>query len=121
MLLGTILVVDVALLGIGMRRQPVWRVAGELQPYTRTGLAVMLVTGPILLTGEAITLYCDLAFWAKLGFVTLAIAFYFTAHRKATSDNSTLSPKQAKSIAAISLALWFCAGLAAKSINYFRP
>ncbi len=121
MLVGTILVVDLGLLGVGMRRQPVSRVAGELEPFTRTGLAVMLVTGPILLTGEAITLYCNWAFWIKLAFVALAILFYFTAHRRATSSAAALSSKRAKSIGIISLALWLCAGLAAKSINAFRP
>ena len=120
MLAGTILLVDLGLLGIGMRRQPLARVAGELEPFTRTGLAVMLITGPILLTGEAITLYCNWAFWIKLALVALAVVFYFTAHRRATSEASSLSPRQAKSIAIISLALWLCAGLAAKSINLFR-
>ena len=120
MLVGTILMVDLGLLGVGMRRQPVWRVAGELQPFTWTGLAVMLVTGPILLTGEAITMYCNWAFWIKLAFVALAILFYFTAHRRAISNTSSLSRKQARSVAIVSLALWLCAGLAAKSINAFR-
>lgn len=120
MLVGTILMVDLGLLGVGMRRQPVWRVAGELQPFTWTGLAVMLVTGPILLTGEAITMYCNWAFWIKLSFVALAIVFYFTAHRRATSNTSSLSRKQMRSVAIVSLALWLCAGLAAKSINAFR-
>lgn len=120
MLLGTILLVDLGLLGVAMRRQPVARIASELAPFTRTGLAVMLITGPILLTGEAITMYCDWAFWIKLALVALATIFYFTAHRRAVSEASTFSSKQAKSIAIISLTLWFCAGIAAKSINYFR-
>ena len=121
MLVGTILLVDLGLIGIAMRRQPISRVAAELAPFTRTGLAVMLVTGPVLLTGEAITLYCNWAFWIKLGFIALAIGFYFTARRRAISESSSLTTKQAKSVGIISLALWLCAGLAAKSINAFRP
>lgn len=117
LLLGTILVVDLGLLGVTMRRQPVSRVATQLEPLTWTGLAVMLITGPILLTGEAIKMYSNWAFWIKLAFVALAIAFYFTVHRRATSDNSSIAPAQAKSVGIISLALWLFAGLAAKSIN----
>ena len=104
-----------------MRRQPVSRVAAQLEPFTWTGLAIMLITGPTLLTGEAITMYCNWAFWIKLAFVVLAIAFYFTVHRKATSSAAAITPTRAKSVGMISLALWICAGLAAKSINAFRP
>ena len=119
LLVGTILVVDLGLLGLAMRRQPVSRLAGQLEPLTWTGLAVMLITGPILLTGEAIKMYSNWAFWIKLAFVALAIAFYFTAHRKATSADSAIAPARAKSVGIISLALWLFAGLAAKSINAF--
>jgi hypothetical protein len=121
LLVGTILVVDLGLVGAGMRRQPVSRVAGQLEPLTWTGLAVMLITGPMLLTGEAIKMYCNEAFWIKLVFVVLAIAFYFTVHRKATSEGSSITPAKAKSVGIVSLTLWICAGLAAKSINAFMP
>ena len=120
LLVGTILVTDIGLMGIGMRRQPVARIAAQLQPLTWIGLAIMLITGPTLLMGEAITMYCNWVFWIKLGFVALAIAFYFTIHRKATAEGASLTPVGAKSIGIISLALWICAGLAAKSINAFR-
>lgn len=119
LLLGTILVIDLGLVGVAMRRQPVSRVAAQLDPFTRTGLAVMLITGPILLTGEAIKMYGNWAFWIKLGFVALAVGFYFTVHRKATSNCSSFSPAGARSVGIISLALWLFAGLAAKSINAF--
>jgi Family of unknown function (DUF6644) len=117
LLVGTILIIDLGLLGVGMQRQPVSRIARQLAPLTWAGLAVMLITGPILLTGEAIKMYSNIAFWIKLGFITLAVAFYFTTHRWATSDHVSLPPRVAKSVAMISLALWLCAGLAAKSIN----
>ena len=119
LLLGTILVVDVGLLGAGMRSQPVSRVATQLKPLTWTGLAVMLITGPMLLTGEAIRMYCNWLFWIKLGFVALAISFYFTVRRNAIADGSSLSPTKAKSVGIVSLALWVCAVVAAKSINAF--
>ena len=120
LLVGTILVVDLGLVGVGMRRQPVSRVAAQLKPLTWIGLATMLITGPTLLTGEAITMYSNWVFWIKLGFVTLAISFYFTVHRRATSEETSITPSRAKSVGIISLALWICAGLAAKSINPFN-
>ncbi len=121
MLVGTILIVDLGLLGAGMRSQPVPRIARQLEPFTWAGLALMLITGPILLTGEAIKLYCNLAFWIKLVFVALAIAFYFTIHRNATFDGASLTRTGARYVGIVSLALWICAGLAAKSISAFMP
>lgn len=119
LLVGTILVVDLGLLGVAMRRQPVSRIARQLAPLTWTGLAVMLVSGPILLTGEAIKMYSNWAFWIKLAFIALAIAFYSTVHRDATAARARISTVKAKSVGIISLALWLFAGLAAKSINAF--
>jgi hypothetical protein len=121
LLVGTILIVDLGLLGVGMNRQPVSRVASQLEPLTWIGLVVMLITGPVLLTGEAIKLFSNLAFWTKLVFVALAIAFYSTIRRKAVSDGSSMTPSGAKSVGIVSLALWICAGLAAKSIAAFMP
>ena len=119
LLLGTILIVDVGLLGVGMRRQPVSRIATQLKPLTWTGLAAMLITGPMLLSGEAIRMYCNWIFWIKLGFIALAIAFYCTVRRHAIADGSSLSPIKARSVGLVSLSLWVCAVLAAKSINAF--
>jgi len=50
LLLGTILMVDLSLLGLGIGRQPVARIARELGGWTIAGLAIMLMSGPLLLS-----------------------------------------------------------------------
>jgi hypothetical protein len=50
LLLGTILMVDLSLLGLGIGCQPVSRIARELDTFTSIGLAIMLVSGPLILT-----------------------------------------------------------------------
>jgi len=44
--IGTIAIVDLRLLGIGMRRQNAAELAADLKPWTLAGIAVMLITGP---------------------------------------------------------------------------
>jgi hypothetical protein len=43
--IGTIAIVDVRLLGWGMRRQSAGELASDLAPWTTAGIAMMLITG----------------------------------------------------------------------------
>src|SRR5580704_242803 len=63
LLIGTILMVDLSLLGLGIGRQPVSRIAGELNLFTAMGLGIMLVSGPLILCSEAVRCYKAPAFW----------------------------------------------------------
>src|SRR5580658_1600089 len=56
-LLGSLVVLDLGLVGLGMRRQPVARLAGELAPWIRGGLALMVATGLLLFISEALKCY----------------------------------------------------------------
>jgi hypothetical protein len=118
LLVGAILVVDLGLLGIGMRRQPVSRIARGLAPLTWTGFGVMFVTGPVLLTQQAVKHHGNPAFWIKMAVLMLAVAFHFTVHRNATSDEIPVTPARARWVGCVSLALWISTGLAAKVIGF---
>src|ERR1035438_8528643 len=52
LLAGTVLMVDMALFGFGIRRVPTSRIAAELAPWTAGGLVVMLISGPLILSSE---------------------------------------------------------------------
>ena len=62
MLIGTILMVDMALLGFGIRRHPASRIAAELAPWTTGGLVVMLISGPLILSSETLKMLRELIF-----------------------------------------------------------
>jgi hypothetical protein len=53
LLIGTILMVDLSLLGMGIGRHPVSCIARELNRWTMADLAIMLVSGALLLSSEA--------------------------------------------------------------------
>jgi hypothetical protein len=121
MLLGTILMVDLSLLGLGIGRHPVSRIARELATFTKIGLGIMLASGPFILCSEAVRCYKTPVFWIKMTLLALALMFHFTVHRKVILAEPPASPSRAKLVAFLSLALWFGVALAGKGIAIFQP
>src|SRR6185436_18235268 len=54
---GAILLVDLRLLGLGLRRQALADVAREIQPWLIAGLSVMIVSGVALFLSESVKCY----------------------------------------------------------------
>jgi hypothetical protein len=119
LLIGTIMMVDLTMLGFGFKRHPVSRVARELAPWTWTGLAIMFATGPLNLASEAQRCYDSSFFWIKMGLIALAVAFHFTVHRRVTLAEPPVSGSRARVVACVSLALWFGIAVAAKFIGFY--
>jgi hypothetical protein len=117
LLIGTILMVDLSLLGVGIGRHSVSSIARELNRFTVIGLAIMLASGPLILCSEAIRCYKTPAFWVKMALLAIAIAFHFTIHRTATRSDHP----HARMVASLSLALWIGVALAGKGIAIFQP
>jgi hypothetical protein len=119
MLGGTILIINLRLLGVRFRNEPVSDLARELQPWMISSLGVMLVSGFFLFSSEAEKMYGNWAFRAKMSSLALAIIFTFTFYRKVTlSDETQISPVWNKVAALLSLLLWTCVGLAGRAIGY---
>jgi hypothetical protein len=112
------MMVDLTLLGFGIKRHPVSRVAGELAPWTAGGLAIMFVTGPLNLASESIKCYNATFFWVKMGLLVLVLVFHFTVHKRVATANPPVSKFWAGVVACVSLALWFGVALAAKFIGF---
>src|SRR5579864_4449474 len=70
---GAVLVIDLRLLGLGLRRQPVAQVTRDAQPWLVGSLIVMIATGSLLFLSEAIKCYYHPAFWVKMTSLLLAI------------------------------------------------
>jgi CDP-diglyceride synthetase len=104
--LGTIAIVDLRLLGIAMRRHSASELAADLHRWTLIGLTLMLITGSMMFSADAVNYHHNPAFQFKMLCLSLALVFYFTLHRSAT-DSATPS-HLAKLAGAVSLALWIC-------------
>ena len=116
---GAVLVVDLRLFGFGMRRQPVAQLAQDAQRWLIISLMVMIATGSLLFTSEAIKCYYHPAFWMKMTSLFLAIVFTFTVRRKvAMADETRVNPLWSKLVALISVTLWAGVGIGGRWIGF---
>lgn len=121
LLLGTILMVDLSLLGLGIGRTPASRIARDLRGWTAAGLAIMLVSGPLILSAEAVRCYKTPAFWAKMALLAVALVFHFSIHKQVVFVDPPAPRYRAAWTACLSLGLWTSVALAGKAIAIFPP
>jgi len=116
---GAILIVDLRLLGFGLKRQRVADVARDAQPWLVYSWIVMIVTGIALFTSEPTKCYYSVPFWWKMTFLALATIFTFTVRRKITqADESLIRPLYCRLVAVASLVLWFGVGAGGRWIGF---
>jgi len=90
------------------------------EPWLIGSLLVMLVTGFLLMTSEAMRCYYNLAFWVKMWSLLFAMIFTFTIQRTVVrADASTVTPTRAKLVAVISLLLWSGVGIGGRGIGFY--
>jgi len=116
---GAVLVVDLRLLGLGLRRQSVAQLARYAQPWLIGSLVLMIITGSLLFLSEAIKCYYHPAFWLKMTSLFLAIVFTFTVQRKVTmADQTRVRPLWGKVVALVSVLLWSGVGIGGRWIGF---
>lgn len=118
MLIGTLVIVDLRLLGFGMRRQSVSQLAGFLGPWTLLGVASMIVTGIPLFMSEAVKLSASSPFFYKMIFLVCAVTLHFTLHRKAIASSPMKGSGLGKFAACLSLICWLGVALAGRAIAF---
>ncbi len=121
LLLGTLLMVDLSLMGLGIGRAPASRIARELRGWTLAGLAIMLASGPLMLSSEAVRCYHSPPFWIKMALLAVAVTFHFTFHNKVVAQDPPAQRLSAVWTACVSLGLWTSIALAGKAIAIFQP
>jgi hypothetical protein len=120
---GTIMLVDLRLLGLGLRREPVLDVVSRIVPWTLAGFVLMFLTGGSLFAAEAVRLYASPAFRIKLVLLMLAganaLIFHTTIYRSAAEWNqAAVTPVRARMAGFLSLLLWICIIAAGRAIAY---
>jgi hypothetical protein len=116
---GAVLLVDLRLLGFGLRDQRIADVARNAFPWLVGSLIVMLLTGIGLFLSEPTKCYYSTPFWVKMISLALAITFTFTIRRRVTmADEMRVRPVWFKLVALVSLALWFGVGAGGRWIGF---
>ena len=104
---GAFLIVDLRLLGLGLKQRPTAQVARDAQPWMIGSLFALLVTGLPMIMGNGEKYYYSGMFWDKMSVLLLAVIFTFTLRRKvALADEARLGPFWAKAVGLVSIALW---------------
>jgi len=116
---GALLVVDLRLLGLGLRHQPVAQVARDAERWLLVSLLVLLPTGLLQFMCFAATKYYYLtAFWVKMAALSLALVFTFVVRRKvAMAEETRMNPVWSKLVALVSLSLWSTVAIAGRLIG----
>jgi hypothetical protein len=122
---GTIIIVDLRVLGRVFQQQPVRRIAETLLPYTWLGFALMIGSGIPLFAAEAIKVIHNPAFQVKMILLACAAAnavvFHRTVYRTVDDWGSrAASPLPARMLAGTSAVLWFAVIVAGRLIAVFH-
>ncbi len=123
---GMILMVDLRLLGVAMKKWSVTDVVDQLRVLKRIGLVVVVTCGVMLAGSKAEEYYYNKFFWTKMTLLTL-IAIHALVFRRsvygntAELDKAREMPGRAKLAAGLSLVLWTCVMIAGRGIGYIEP
>jgi Family of unknown function (DUF6644) len=105
---GSVLMVDLRLLGVGLTRQPVAQLAAAVEPWLLGSVTLMFASGIPLFLSESMKCYYSFAFWVKMTSLFLVLLFTFTVRRRVTRTGLTSDrPLLGRLTALISLGLWF--------------
>ena len=113
------LIVDLKLLGYGIRTQTLREVAADAQKWFLASWTVMIVTGVLLFWSEPQKLYYSTPFAVKMICLLLGTIFALTVRRKVTlAGDGRVSPVAMKLVALVSLMLWFGVGAGGRWIGF---
>jgi len=118
-LLGTVIVMNLRLLGAALRQQPVAQVARTLSPLTFWSMIVMLVTGFLLFASEAMKCYENPPFLFKMVALFTAIIFQYAVFGPMARSENAPGPGRAKTMVVASLVLWFGVAIAGRAIGFY--
>lgn len=107
---GTILIVDLRLLGVASTNRPFTRVAHDLLHLTWAGFALAVVTGILLFLPNATSIYININFQIKMILLAAAglnmLVFELVTARSASVWDNTVPPNSARIAGFLSIGLW---------------
>lgn len=120
MFLGPLVVLNLRLLGMGLRAASVSELSESVSPWLWAGFALTTATGALLFISEAFPkLYENGAWRPKMFCVAAGLILLLTWQRRLTkAGRAEANPVQAKAVAILSLTFWFGAGVAGRAIGF---
>jgi hypothetical protein len=111
LLLGTIMIVDLRLLGIVAAKRPFMDLARQVLPFTWAAFVIAVTAGTLLFSSRATEYAANSVFWTKMALIAVAginmIIFEFRTARGAEKWNlDTATPPAARLAGVISITCW---------------
>jgi hypothetical protein len=102
--IGTIMMVDLRLLGLGMLHETPKQLLKDTGLWTLAGLIIVITSGLLIFSSDPIHYLYNGAFRFKVTALLLAIIYNYTIHRKVAMTDP--SPGADKATAVVSILLW---------------
>jgi hypothetical protein len=116
---GTILILNLRLMRLAFKTESTAELAAEVKPWMIGSLIVMLISGFLLFSTEAVKMYGNWGFQLKMLFLLLATIYTFTIHRRIVlTDDGRFGPALRIFVAIVSLSLWSGVGLGGRALGY---
>ena len=115
---GALLVVDLRMLGLGLRDQSIGDLAASTRRWLFGSIAVMIVTGTALFLSESVKCYYSQAFWVKMSALSLALVFTLTVWQRVAMRATRSTTLRTRLVSLVSLALWFTVAAAGRWIGF---
>ena len=114
---GGIIIVDLRLLGFGLRSKSVADVARDARPWMVTGFLGLVATGLPQLMQNASREYYSEFFWYKMYLIAFGLILMVTVRRKMTQGIE--STPASKVVGLVSMAIWTGVTINARLIGLF--
>jgi hypothetical protein len=114
---GALLVVDLRLLGFGLKDSTIAELNRQARPWLTVGVVIMLSTGVMLFLSEAIKCYYNTAFWVKITTLPLALVFSYSV-RNRFARGATYTSAYSQWVGAADVLLWFIVAAGGRWIGF---
>jgi hypothetical protein len=112
---GAVLVVALAVLGVGLKTPPA-QLQASARPYMTGSVLTLLVTGTLLAVSEPLKLYDRQAFWVKMIALTVALLItYFVFNPRVKRGETGVL---VRSVAGLTLALWLVVAISGRWVGF---
>jgi len=103
--IGSVAVLDLRLLGLGLRHEKPAQLVKYTEPWTLIALVFVIFSGAALFVSQSDIYLANKVFPWKMVLLVVAILYNFTVHRKVAMSAGPSTPLT-KVVALLSLALW---------------
>src|SRR5579872_1654675 len=123
LLVGGTSILDLRLMGLTFREEPVTKLAKRFLPWAWAGFIIQVVTGVLMFASEATKMYINTAFQIKMLMIVAAGVNAFVFHSLAYQsvgkwEKDPVAPLSARIAGLISILFWFGIVAAGRWIAY---